>query len=220
MRMSSVSPSRVYDLLLARYGPAGWWPGESAFEVCVGAILTQNTAWSNVEKTLHALRTRGLLSFERLFRVPAAKLGPLLRSSGTFNVKARRLRAFLVFLAAEYQGRVEGMRAEKPEDLRRKLLAVPGIGPETADVIALYAAGHALFVVDAYTRRIAARLGWLRDEESYDDAQRFFTRRLPGDARLFNDYHAQLVRLAKEHCRKRPSCARCPLETKCPKRGL
>jgi endonuclease III related protein len=218
--MPSASPARVYALLLARYGHAGWWPGESAFEVCVGAILAQNTAWSNVERTLDTLRSRGLLSFARLSRVPVSKLGPLLRSSGTYNVKARRLRAFLKFLAREYQGRVEGMRAEIPSDLRRNLLAVPGIGPETADAIALYAAGHAFFVVDAYTRRIAGRLGWLLGDESYDEVQRFFMRRLPADAARFNDYHAQLVRLAKEHCRKRPSCGGCPLDARCPKRGV
>jgi endonuclease-3 related protein len=173
-----------------------------------------------VERTLDTLRSRGLLSFARLFRWPASKLGPLVRSSGTYNVKARRLRAFLSFLAAEYGGRVEGMRAEIPSDLRQKLLAVEGIGPETADAIALYAAGHALFVVDAYTRRIGGRLGWLRGDESYDEVQRFFMDRLPADAALFNDYHAQLVRLAKEHCRKRPLCDGCPLNDRCPKRGV
>lgn len=219
--MPSPSPARVYDLLLARYGPAGWWPAETAFEVCVGAILTQNTAWSNVERTLFTLRSRGLLSFERLSRVPLSKLAPLVRSSGTYNVKARRLRAFLAFLRDEYGGRAEGMGAERPGELRRKLLAVPGIGPETADVVALYAAGHALFVVDAYTRRIFGRLGGaLRGGETYDEAQRFFMRQLPASAALFNDYHAQLVRLAKEHCRKRPLCAGCPLDALCAKRGL
>ena len=132
---------RVYRRLRDRYGHAGWWPGESSFEVCVGAILVQNTAWVNVERTLASLRRRGLLSFEALHRRPPSRLAPLLRSSGTFRVKARRLRAFLDFLGAEYGGQVEGMRAERPEALRRKLLAVPGIGPETADSIALYAAG-------------------------------------------------------------------------------
>jgi endonuclease-3 related protein len=215
-----MSPAQVYERLLARYGHAGWWPGESAFEVCVGAILTQNTAWSNVERTLVGLRSGGLMTFERLSRVPLSSLARLLRSSGTFNVKARRVRAFLDFVAAEYGGRVEGMRAERPGDLRRKLLAVSGIGPETADAIALYAARHPQFVVDAYTRRIGRRLGWLRGPESYDEVQRFFTERLPTDAALFNDYHAQLVRLAKEHCRQRPSCPGCPLETGCAKRGV
>ena len=153
---------RVYRRLRDRHGPAGWWPGESPFEVCVGAILVQNTAWANVERTLELLRARSLLSFEELDRLSAPRLAPLLRSSGTFRVKARRLRAFLDFLGTEYGGRVEGMRAEGPGALRRKLLAVPGIGPETADSIALYAAGKPLFVVGAYTRRVFSRFGLLR----------------------------------------------------------
>ena len=217
-----VAPSllRTYRLLRARFGPAGWWPGESAFEVCLGAILTQNTAWSNVEKALSALRSRGLLTFERLSRVHPARLAFLLRPSGTYNVKARRVGAFLRFLRTEYAGRVDAMGREDAGALRRKLLAVPGIGPETADVVALYAALKPLFVVDAYTRRILGRLGHLAGDESYEDVQRFFMRRLPRDPALFNDYHAQIVRLGKEACRARPLCERCPLERLCPKRGV
>jgi endonuclease III related protein len=214
---------RVYRRLLARFGHAGWWPGESPFEVCVGAILVQNTAWANVERTLDLLRARSLLRFEELDRISATGLSPLLRSSGTFRVKARRLRAFLDFLGAEYGGRVEAMRAESPQTLRRKLLAVSGIGPETADSIALYAAGQALFVVDTYTRRVFSRLGLLqarRPHEGYEQVQRFLMDRLPRDAALYNDYHAQLVRLGKDHCRPRPRCAGCPLDDLCPKRGV
>ena len=206
---------RVYRRLRARFGHARWWPGESPFEVCVGAILVQNTAWANVERALHRLRRRRLLSFRALNRLPASRLAPLVRSSGTFRVKARRLRAFLDFLAAEYRGRVEAMRGEEPSLLRRKLLAVPGIGPETADSIALYAAGHAVFVVDAYTRRVFARLGLLRGDESYAEVQRFFEDRLPRDAGLYNDYHAQIVRLGKDVCRTRPRCPECPLAEIC-----
>jgi endonuclease-3 related protein len=211
---------RVYERLRARFGPAGWWPAETAFEVCVGAILTQNTAWSNVEKTLAGLRARDLLSYARLSRLPLARLSSLLRSSGTYTVKARRLRAFLAFLGAEYEGRVERMRAEEALVLRGKLLRVSGVGPETADAIALYAAGHPIFVVDAYARRVFERLGSLRGGETYDEVQSFFLERLPRKAALFNDYHAQIVRLAKEHCRKRPLCAGCPLDAICPKRGV
>jgi endonuclease-3 related protein len=210
----------VYRLLREAYGAAGWWPGETVFEVCVGAILTQNTSWSNVEKALDGLRRRRLLSYQGLRKLPASRLAPLLRPSGVFRVKARRLRAFLDFLEQEYGGRVEAMRSEEPQDLRRKLLAVHGIGPETADSIALYAAGHPFFVVDAYTRRIFARLGHLRGGESYGEVQSFFTRALPPDPELFNDYHAQLVRLAKEACRTKPRCALCPLDAVCPKRAL
>ncbi len=211
---------RVYRLLLARNGHAGWWPGESPFEVCVGAILVQNTSWSNVERALSRLRSRGLLEFAPLHRLSAARLAALIRPSGYFRVKARRLRAFLDFLAARYGGRVEAMRGEEPLELRRALLGVPGIGRETADSIALYAAGLPLFVVDAYTRRVFGRLGLVSGDEPYDDLQRFFTRRLPADAALFNDFHAQVVLLAKDVCRKRPRCTICPLSGLCPRRGV
>jgi endonuclease-3 related protein len=218
--MPSVTPPRIYRLLLARYGRAGWWPAESAFEICLGAILTQNTAWSNVEKALSSLRSHGLLAFEPLHRVPASRLATLLRPSGTYKVKARRVRAFLDLLAAEYGGRVEAMRDHEAGALRRRLLTVSGIGPETADSIALYAAEKPFFVVDAYTRRIFGRLGLLAGGESYEEVQRFFMRRLPPDAVLFNDYHAQLVRLGKDHCRVRPRCTACPLDRICPKRRV
>ena len=210
----------MYERLKAAFGHARWWPGESPFEVCVGAILVQNTSWTNVERALDGLRKRRLLSFRALDRRPASRLAPLLRSSGTFRVKARRLRAFLDFLSSEYGGRVEAMRSEDLPVLRRKLLAVPGIGPETADSIALYAAGQASFVVDAYTRRVFTRLGLLRGGESYAEVQRFFQERLPRDAALYNDYHAQVVRLGKDYCRTRPRCPECPLRDMCQRRGV
>jgi endonuclease III related protein len=211
---------RVYRLLLRRFGHSGWWPGDTPFEVCLGAILTQNTAWTNVEKALARVKKAGRLSFEGLRALPLGRLAALLRPSGTYRVKARRVRAFLSFLESRYGGRVERMAAEDPSVLRRLLLGVDGIGPETADSIALYAAGHPAFVVDAYTRRVFTRLGLLRGSESYEEVQRFFVRRLPRDVALFNDYHAQIVRLAKEHCRVRPLCGSCPLSPLCPRRGL
>jgi len=206
----------VYERLHGAFGPAGWWPGDSPFEVCVGAILVQNTAWANVERTLDGLKKRRLLSFRALHRLSDARLAPLLRSSGTFRVKARRLRALLDFLSWEYGGRAEAMRSEDPSGVRRKLLAVPGIGPETADSILLYAAGHPSFVVDAYTRRVFTRLGLLRGDESYSDVQRLFEEHLRRDATLYNDYHAQIVRLGKDFCRSRPRCPECPLADMCP----
>lgn len=206
----------VYARLVRHRGPAGWWPGQSAFEVCLGAILTQNTAWPNVEKALEVLRARGLLSYEALREMTAAEIAPLVRSSGCFNVKARRVRAFLDFLGGEYGGRVQAMESEEPQVLRSKLLAVPGLGRETADAIALYAAGLPLFVVDAYTRRVFARLGLIAGDEPYDVLQRIFMDALPADAGLYNDYHAQIVLLAKETCRSRPVCAPCPLHDLCP----
>jgi endonuclease-3 related protein len=210
---------RVYRRLRQRFGPAGWWPGETPFEVCVGAILTQNTSWSNVERALAHLRRRGRLSFEGLSGLSPARLAPMIRSSGYYNVKARRLKAFVGFLGREYGGRVEAMAGEEPGTLRAKLLGVDGIGRETADSIVLYAAGLPLFVVDAYTRRVFSRLGLIEGSEPYDAIQAFFMARLPRDAALYNDYHAQIVLLGKDVCRPRPRCAACPLHILCPRRG-
>ena len=216
----SVPLLTVYERLARAYGHAGWWPGRTSFEVCVGAILTQNTAWTNVEKALATLHAHGRLSYRALRRLSASRVAPLIRSSGTYRVKARRLAAFVRFLGREYGGRVSAMAREKPELLRARLLAVDGIGPETADSIILYAAGLPVFVVDAYTRRIFSRLGLIAGNEPYECIQRFFMDRLPDDAALFNDYHAQLVRLGKEACRPRPRCSQCPLGRHCPKRGV
>jgi endonuclease III related protein len=161
-----------------------------------------------------------LLNYGGLRGMTAEQIAPVIRSCGTFNVKARRLAAFVDFLGRRHSGRVENMGREEPWKLRRQLLAVPGIGRETADCIALYAAGHPLFVVDGYTRRVFSRLGLIRGDESYDDVQRFLMRRLPRDSSLFNDYHAQIVGLAKQSCRARPLCGECPLDDVCPKRGV
>lgn len=211
---------QVYGRLLRRFGHAGWWPGETAFEVCLGAILVQNTAWTNVEKALALLRSRGLVEFAALDRLAADEIALLIRASGCFRVKARRVRAFLDFLGGRYGGRAEAMSREQPFALREALLAVHGIGRETADSIVLYAAGKPLFVVDAYTRRVFARLGLVAGDEPYDDLQRFFMRHLPHDAALYNDFHAQVVTLGKQVCRPRPRCPECPLERLCPRRGV
>jgi endonuclease-3 related protein len=171
-----------------------------------------------VEKTLRGLRTRGLLSYRRLAPLSVAELAPLLRSSGTFRVKARRVKAFLDFLGSGFGGRASALRHARSDTLRRALLAVSGIGPETADCIVLYAAGQPTFVVDAYTRRIFRRLGHLRGDETYEEVRSFFRRALPADPEILGDYHAQLVRLAKEACRVKPLCDRCPLDRVCRKR--
>jgi len=202
------------------FGPAGWWPAQTPFEVCLGAILVQNTAWPNVERALAGLRARGLLEPAALASLPQAELAELLRPAGTFNVKARRVRAWLEFLHQDFGGRVENLAGVPLGELRPRLLQVHGLGPESADAILLYAVGHPVFVVDAYTTRIFARLGLARRQAGYDELQAFITSRLPEDAGLFNDYHAQLVRLAKEHCRVRPRCATCPLEGVCLRRGV
>ena len=202
------------------FGHAGWWPGETPFEVCVGAILTQNTSWTNVEAALDVLRRRGRLSYDGLRALPPSRLAPLIRSSGYFNLKARRVKAFVGFLGREYAGRVEAMAGDEPRALRARLLAVDGIGRETADSIVLYAAGLPLFVIDAYTRRIFGRLGLLRGHEPYAEVQEFFMTRLGPDAALYNDYHAQIVRLGKDVCRPRPRCDACPLDSVCPRHGV
>ena len=223
MRRASRGPidlHEVYRRLVLRRGHAGWWPAASAFEVCVGAILVQNTAWTNVEKALGVLRARDLLSYQGLSPLSAAEIAPLIRSSGCYNVKARRLRAFLDLVGQEYGGRIEAMETEEPARLREKLLAVAGIGRETADSIALYAAGRPLFVIDAYTRRVFSRLGVIRGDEPYEALQRLFMDALPADAGLYGDYHAQIVLLAKDVCTRRPSCAACPLADSCPRLGV
>lgn len=214
------SLARLYEILYAHFGPSEWWPAETAFEVCLGAILTQNTAWTNVERALSAIRARGLMSHRALHALADSAIAELIRPSGTFQVKSRRVRAFLEFVESSFGGVVERMRDEPIERLRPALLAIHGIGPETADCIVLYAAGLPSFVVDAYTRRVLERLGVLAGGESYGDVQRLFHRALPADAALFNEYHALIVRLAKDCCRKRPLCASCPLDRVCPKVGV
>ena len=207
----------VYERLRRHYGPAGWWPAETPFEVCVGAILVQNAAWANVEKALQALSAAGRLSYRGLVTMGEDEMATLIRPAGCYNVKTKRLSAFVAFLGREYGGRIEAMAGRDPRVVRAQLLTVPGVGPETADSIALYAAGLPLFVIDAYTRRVFARLGLIRGDEDYDTLQRFFMDRLPLDVALFNDYHAQIVTLAKDTCRPRPHCPRCPLDALCPK---
>ena len=177
----------------------------------MGAILTQNTAWSNVERALAALRARRLLTVARLSALPPGRLAGLIRSSGTFRVKALRLRAFLRYLRIRHGGSLGRMSRAILDELRRELLGVPGIGPETADSILLYALGRPVFVVDAYTRRVLSRHRLLRREAGYEEVRAFFERHLPSDPRLFNEYHALLVAVGKVYCRSRPHCAECPL---------
>ena len=205
MDRPALTPGQVYDHLFAAYGPQGWWPGgHDPFEVIVGAILTQNTAWASVERALAALRTAGALSPERMSALCERELADLVRPSGTFRVKARRLRAFLDMLHARFDG-----------DLAA-LLAVPGIGPETADAITLYAAGQPAFVIDAYTRRIVDRLGLAPDERSYGGYRSLFTSALAADGALYSEYHALLVEHGKRRCtRNAPRCGGCSLADGC-----
>jgi endonuclease III related protein len=203
----------VYRALFKAYGPQRWWPGDSPFEVMVGAVLTQNTAWSNVEKAIANLKQAGLMTVGRFREAPVRTLATLIRPSGYYNIKAKRLGHLMAFLAGRYGGSLARMFREDPGELRKGLLSVNGIGPETADAIMLYAAGHPVFVVDAYTKRIFSRHGLVPRNAGYHEVQQLFLENLPRDARLFNEYHALIVRLGKEHCRKtRPRCNGCPLE--------
>ena len=209
-----------YRALLRAYGPQGWWPGRSRFEVIAGAILTQNTAWSNVEKGLENLRSRGLLHPGRMHRAGPEVTAPLLRPTGYFNQKAKRLHAFLDFLAEEHGGSLTRLFALPLPLLRERLLRLNGIGPETADSILLYAGKRPVFVIDAYTRRILKRHRQLQPHEGYEDLRRRFEAALPPDVPLFNEYHALIVRVAKERCRSRiPDCRGCPLERFLPPSG-
>lgn len=204
--------TRFYNRLLEAYGPQHWWPGETAFEVIVGAILTQNTAWQNVEKAIAQLKRARLLTPHALHCVSEKRLASLIRPSGYFNIKAKRLKGFIRFLFKEYRGSLKEMFKEPLEILREKLLRVKGIGPETADSILLYAGGYPTFVVDAYTRRVFSRHRLVPEDVGYEPLKSFFTSHLPPDAALFNEYHALLVKVGKERCRKDPLCNGCPLE--------
>ncbi len=209
--------TEIYDRLYAHFGPQHWWPGETPWEVMVGAVLTQNTSWRNVEKAVENLKRAGKLEPERMRRTRTATLARLVHPSGYFNLKALKLKALVQFLFARYGGDPERMRGGDWRARREELLAVYGIGPETADSILLYAAGQPVFVVDAYTRRIFYRLGLAREQASYDELQALFMENLPSDAGLYNEYHALLVALGKNVCVKRePRCGVCPLNDLCP----
>ncbi len=208
---------RMYELLDGHFGNLHWWPAEEPFEVMVGAILTQNTAWTNVEKAIAALKGKRLLSPEALSRIAEETLAAIIRPSGYYNVKAKRLKSFVRFLREEYAGNIGIMSTEELPILREKLLGVRGIGPETADSILLYACGKPVFVCDAYTRRILHRHGMIDDDADYRRIQEMFMNHLPHDAPLFNQFHALIVYAGKTFCRKMPKCERCPLSTLRPK---
>ncbi len=210
-------PQSVFDRLLAAYGPQHWWPAESPFEVMVGAVLVQNTAWGNVERAIANLKAAGKLSARAIYDTPLEELEQLIRPSGVFRVKARRLRALIALVMEQHGGSLDAMFALPTDQLRRELLAVNGIGPETADAILLYAAGRPTFLIDAYTRRVLERHGWGAPGASYDALKKQFEEALPRDVQLFNEYHALLVQVGKQHCRSTPRCEGCPLEALLPK---
>jgi len=203
----------IYQKLYSSFGPQGWWPAGSPFEVVVGAILTQNTSWPNVEKAIGNLKKKKLLDPRKLYRLHHKKLACFIKPAGYYNIKARRLKNFLNFLFESYKGDLKGLSSAKTDQMRQLLLSVNGIGPETADSILLYALRKPVFVVDAYTKRILLRHRLIKEAAGYEDIQKFFLQRLKKDVKLFNEYHALLVRLGKEYCLKnKPKCKICPLK--------
>lgn len=203
---------KIYQKMFDAFGPRQWWPGETPFEVVIGAILTQNTNWSNVEKAIKNLKTAGKLSPEGIYGLSITELAELIKPSGFFNVKAKRVKAFINWLFSRYEGNLSKMFAQDLQTLRNELLSVKGIGPETADSILLYAGNMPTFVVDAYTHRIFLRHELIPEESTYDDMKSFFEENLPKDVQLFNEYHALLVNIGKMFCKPRKVCEPCPLK--------
>ena len=210
----------VYQRLHAAYGPQHWWPGESPFEVMVGAVLVQNTAWKNVERAIENLRDACLLSPQALYEVSIDELQELIRPAGYFRMKARRLRNLLDYLFDQHDGSLQAMFDNDAQSLRQGLLQINGIGPETADSILLYAADKPVFVVDAYTNRVLKRHGWIDYDADYHEIQEHFQANLETDIALYNEFHALLVRVGHLHCRKTPKCDECPLVDLLPDGGV
>lgn len=202
----------IYQKLYRSFGRQYWWPGETPFEIAVGAILTQNTNWGNVEKAINNLKKQDALSARAINEMPVKKLSELIRPAGYFNIKAKRLRSFINFLINDYNGSMKRMKNNDAHSLRGKLLNINGIGPETADSILLYALEKPIFVIDAYTRRVLSRHGVMEHDRPYDKFQELFHSSLKKDVILFNEYHALFVRAGKTFCkRKKPLCDECPL---------
>jgi endonuclease III related protein len=206
----------IYRRLFKAYGPQHWWPADEPFEMIVGAVLTQSAAWTNVEKAILNLKQAKVLSPAALRRISLDELAALIYPSGYYNAKARKLKAFAEWFGEGYGDSLEKLFTVPAIELRDRLLSVYGIGEETADSILLYAGNKPVFVIDAYTRRISGRLGITPRAKDYRDYQKLFMEYLPPDAKLFNEYHALLVKLGKEACRKRPVCNLCCLKTICP----
>jgi len=203
---------KIYQSLYNHFGPLDWWPGSTPFEIIIGAILTQNTSWINVEKAIMNLKEENLLHPQKLYLMEEKKLALLIKPSGYFNVKAKRLKNFLKFFIENYDGSSKKMFLENSEKLRNNLLAINGIGAETADSILLYAGNKPFFVVDAYTKRIFSRHHLISKNDSYYQVQEFFIKNIPKNVELYNEFHAQIVMLGKSICTsKNPKCSICPI---------
>jgi len=203
----------MYHKLYQAFGPQYWWPGDTPFEVAVGAILTQNTNWRNVEKAIKKMKQQKMLSAKAIHEMPAAELALLIRPAGYFNIKAKRLKSFVGFLSNDFRGSMKRMKKDAMHPLREKLLNIHGIGPETADSILLYALEKPSFVIDAYTKRVLSRHKVMEHDRSYDDFQGLFHSTLQRDVQLFNEFHALFVQAGKTFCKRRvPLCDECPLD--------
>ncbi|HUV52744.1 MAG TPA: endonuclease III domain-containing protein [Dehalococcoidia bacterium] len=214
-RLISQRLNEIYQVLFARYGSQHWWPGDTPFEIIVGAILTQSAAWGNVEKAIANLKKAEALNPVSLRKLELSKIAELIYPSGYYNAKALKLKAFVEYLGAVHQDSLESLFSLDISTLRNELLNIHGIGPETADSIILYAAHKPIFVIDAYTRRITSRLGLNPAREDYSSYQALFMENLPADEKLFNEYHALFVRHGKEVCKKTPICRNCCLSKLC-----
>jgi endonuclease-3 related protein len=210
--MVSEQLTEIYKLLFDRFGPQRWWPGETQFEVITGAILTQNTNWTNVEKAIANLKSADLLTPEELYHLNTSKLAELIRPAGYYNIKAKRLKNFINWLFQNYDGQLINLENLNTDRLRTELLAVKGIGRETADSILLYAFGREIFVIDAYTARVAVRHGLIEPQTDYEQLRELFQSNLQQDSQLFNEYHALLVNVGKNYCKPKAKCPGCPLE--------
>ena len=222
IQKSGISRKRlmdIYERLYGRFGPQDWWPGETTLEVCLGAILVQNTSWANAARAIRNLKKEGLLTEGALKKVRKDRLARLIRPARFFNMKAKRLKGFVAYLWKHHTGNVDKFLSLPTEELHEELMGLDGVGRETADSITLYAAGRAVFVVDAYTKRIFSRLGHFEasknGDKDYLALQKSLTAHLPADVVLFNEYHALLVRLGHTYCRPKPKCEECPLRAIC-----
>jgi endonuclease-3 related protein len=212
--------SAVLRAMLDQFGPQHWWPGQTPFEIAVGAILTQNTNWQKVTRAIENLRGHGALEPQAMDRLPLDALGEMIRPAGYFRQKAARLKSLVRWLIERHDGSMQPLAAADLGSLREQLLAIRGIGPETADAILLYAAGQPTFVVDTYTHRIATRHGWIEPEAGYDELKEYFQSRLPDDVAQLQEMHAQLVQVGKQYCRRREArCEHCPLRAFLPDSG-
>ena len=216
---SSPPLQAVFDVLHAAWGPQHWWPADTPWEMMVGAVLAQNTAWVNAEKAINQLKKAGAMNFHAMHEAGPAQVESWIRPSGTFRVKTRRLFALMELIRCDFGGDLDRFLRLPKASMRERLLQVGGIGPETADCIVLYAGGHPAFVIDAYTRRILSRHAWIKGGEPYGELARLFESNIQPEALIYAEYHALLVRVGKNHCRSQPACASCPLNSFLPGEG-